>query len=53
MIRIQKLLQSIQEMTEQEYSQSTAMHVRAIADYNLMMGILEDPNEEEEDEEDE
>ena len=31
-----------------EHARSTAIDVKAIQDYNIMMGILEDPNEEDE-----
>ena len=37
---------------DQEAAQTkeTAIHVKAVQDYNIMMGILEDPGEEDEDE---
>lgn len=37
---------------EQQTQQTatTAQHVKAVTDYNIMMGVLEDPSEEDEDE---
>jgi len=38
---------------DQEAAQTkeTASHVKAVQDYNIMMGILEDPGEEDEEDE--
>lgn len=47
-MRIEKLNVSIEEQVEQERTKSNAAHVRAVTDYNMMMGILEDPSEEDE-----
>lgn len=56
-MNIEKLGMTIEEMVEKEQAQATAAHVRAVTDYNIMMGILEDPSEEDiedaEEEEDE
>ena len=41
------------ELREQERQLAQVSHNTAIQDYNIMMGILEDPSEEEEGEEDE
>lgn len=52
-MRINKLNETPLEQAEREYAAATAAHIRAVTDYNIMMGTLEDPSEEEEDEEDE
>jgi len=46
-MRIEKLSTSIERMTEQEYAQALASQAKAIQDYNIMMGNIEDPAEEE------
>lgn len=38
------------EQEDARKTSATAEHVKAVTDYNIMMGILEDPSEEEEDE---
>lgn len=52
-MRIKKLSETPLEQAEREYAAATAAHIRAVTDYNIMMGTLEDPSEEEEDKEDE
>ncbi len=53
-MKINKLGMSVEQMAEQEVAQATAAHNKAVQDYNIMMGNLDDPSEEdEEDEEDE
>lgn len=53
-MRINRLGISIEQQTEMENAQATAAHNKAVQDYNIMMGNLDDPSEEdEEDEEDE
>lgn len=49
-MRINKLGMSIEEQTEMERAQATAAHNKAVQDYNIMMGNLDDPSEEEDDE---
>lgn len=44
---IEKLGITVEQQAEQEYSQSIAERSKAIQDYNIMMGNLEDPEEEE------
>lgn len=48
---INKLGISIEEQAESEMAQATAAHNKAVQDYNIMMGVLEDPSEEDEDDE--
>ena len=52
-MKVEKLGMSIEEMTETEYAKAQAAKARAVQDYNIMMGNLDDPEEDEEDEEDE
>lgn len=52
-MRIKPLVISVEEQTEQEMAAATAARAKAVQDYNIMMGILEDPSEDEEGEEDE
>ena len=53
-MRINRLGISIEQQTEMENAQATAARNKAVQDYNIMMGNLDDPSEEdEEDEEDE
>ena len=49
---IRRLGISIEEQAEQEHAASLATRAKAVEDYNIMMGNLEDPMETE-DEEDE
>lgn len=41
----------LDKQAEQEYAESITADTKAVQDYNIMMGNLEDPNEEEGDEE--
>lgn len=51
---IEKLSMTPQQQAEQEYAEALSAKNKAVQDYNIMMGNLEDPSEEEEgDEEDE
>jgi hypothetical protein len=52
-MRINKLSIPLEQQAEQEYAQAVAAHNKAVQDYNIMMGNLEDPSEEDEGEEDE
>ena len=44
---IRRLGISIEEQAEQEYAASLATRAKAVEDYNIMMGNIEDPAEEE------
>ena len=50
-MKIIKLIGTIVERHLEENTRATTEDVKAIQDYNIMMGILEDPNMEEEEEE--
>jgi len=52
-MQIQKLNETIEQQTERERAQSMAARSKAVQDYNIMMGILEDPSEDEEGEDNE
>ncbi|MBQ3281544.1 MAG: hypothetical protein IJH41_03950 [Eubacterium sp.] len=47
-MRIQKLAVTPEQQAEQEYAEALAAKSKAVQDYNIMMGNLEDPEEEEE-----
>lgn len=47
-MNVQKLVGTILERHLNENSRETAETVKAVQDYNIMMGILEDPSAEEE-----
>lgn len=49
-MRINKLSMSLEQQAEQEHAQAVAAHNKAVQDYNIMMGNLEDPSDEEEEE---
>ncbi len=51
-MKVERLGMSIEKMTETEYAEAQAARAKAVQDYNIMMGNIEDPSEEE-DEEDE
>ena len=51
-MKVERLGITIENQAEQEYAASIAARSKAVEDYNIMMGNLEDPTEEE-DEEDE
>lgn len=48
MVKIQETGMPLDKQAEQEYAASLAEDVKAVQDYNIMMGILEDPMAEEE-----
>lgn len=50
-MKINKLSTTIEEQTERERAQAITAHNKAVQDYNVMMGILEDPSEEDEEDE--
>lgn len=52
-MRIEKLGISIEEQAAMEYALALAAQTKATQDYNIMMGNLDDPEEESEDETDE
>ena len=45
-MRIEKLAVTPEQQAEQEYTDSLAARSKAVQDYNIMMGNLEDPEEE-------
>ena len=45
--------ETILQRHESENTQARAAQLKAITDYNIMMGLLEDPNAEEDEEEEE
>lgn len=47
-MRVNKLAITLEQQAEQEHAQAIAAHNKAVQDYNIMMGNLEDPSEEEE-----
>ena len=47
-MRIQKLAVTPEQQAEQEYAEALAAKSKAVQDYTIMMGNLEDPEEEEE-----
>ena len=49
-MRINKLSMPLEQQAEQEHAQAVAAHNKAVQDYNIMMGNLEDPSDEEEEE---
>ena len=50
MPKVNRLTESIYEKVMNEKTRADVEDLKAIVDYNLMMGALEDPNEEAEDE---
>lgn len=50
-MKVEKLGITIEQQAEQEYAASLAARSKAVEDYNIMMGNLEDPNEEDEEDE--
>lgn len=52
-MKVEKIAMSVEELAEMEYAKSIAEQQKAITDYNIMMGNLEDPAEDEGGEEDE
>lgn len=53
MAKMQRRTLSPYERAVEDNAKAAAAHVRAVTDYNVMMGVLEDPAEDEEEEEDE
>lgn len=47
-MRIEKLAITPEQQAEQEFAEATTAKSKAALDYNIMMGNLEDPEEEEE-----
>lgn len=52
-MKTEKLAVTPEQQAEQEYAAALAAKSKSVQDYNIMMGNLEDPEEEEGDEEDE
>ena len=50
-VKINKLHMTVEEQAEQELAEAQAARAQAVQDYNIMMGNLEDPAEDEEEEE--
>ena len=48
-MKVEKLHTTIEQQAEQEYSAHLSARAKAIEDYNIMMGNIEDPAEGEED----
>lgn len=44
---VEKLAISLEEQAEREYAACLAVRSKAVEDYNIMMGNIEDPEEEE------
>lgn len=51
MVRVEKNAVPVEKQAEQEYAEALATQAKAVQDYNVMMGIIEDPSEDEETEE--
>lgn len=49
-MRVEKLAVTPEQQAEQEYAEALAARSKAVQDYNIMMGNLEDPEDEEEEE---
>ena len=47
-MKVEKLAVPVEEQAEQEYAASLAARSKAVDDYNIMMGNLEDPSEDDE-----
>ena len=47
-MRTERLAVSPEQQAEQEYAEALTVKSKAVQDYNIMMGNLEDPEEEEE-----
>ena len=45
-MRIERLAVTPEQQAEQEYAEALAAKNKAVQDYNIMMGNLEDPEEE-------
>ena len=46
-MKVEKLRLTVEQLAEQELAAAQAARSKAVEDYNIMMGNLEDPNEEE------
>jgi hypothetical protein len=51
-MRVEKLAISVFEQGEQEYANAMTAKAKAVQDFNIMLGNLEDPSEDDEGEED-
>lgn len=49
-MRVEKNAMPLDKQAEQEYADAQAVQTKAVQDYNIMMGNLEDPSEGEEEE---
>ena len=49
-MRVEKNATPLDKQAEQEYADAQAVQTKAVQDYNIMMGNLEDPSEGEEEE---
>ena len=47
-MRIERLAMTPEQQAEQERAEALAAESKAVQDYNIMMGNLEDPSEDEE-----
>lgn len=47
-MKVERLAIPIEQMAEQEYAVFLAARAKAVEDYNVMLGNIEDPTEEEE-----
>ena len=47
-MKVEKIGVPVEKQAEQEYAEALAAKSKAVQDYNIMMGNLEDPEEEEE-----
>ena len=50
MVRAQKLNMSVEEQAEMEYTNYLAAKSKAVEDFNVMIGNIEDPSEDDEEE---
>ena len=50
-MRINKLMTTLEEQAQMEYTEAIAAQQKAMIDYNVMMGNLDDPTEEDEEDE--
>lgn len=51
MVRVEQNSMPVERQAEQEYAEALAAQAKAVQDYNVMMGNIEDPSEGEEEEE--
>ena len=50
-MKVEKLGMSVEKQAELEYAEACAARQKAVQDYNIMMGNLEDPAEEDDEDE--